>query len=281
MKLNTDSLTALSTILPVVGDFNFVLIGCGGTGSWLAPHIVRIAKILQDVHDQKISLTFWDDDLVEEKNIYRQNFCAAEIGENKAETLAGRYGQAWEMEITAINKRFTGLQNMNTYPYGRSVFVGCVDNNLTRQAIHNAAMRYPVWWLDAGNTKTAGQVCIGRWLEEDDRPFSLVSRTTWLPMPSLQFPIMLEKEKPRVDLEFDLNELSCAEMVMLDEQGFSINQMVASTAATILSNMFLSGELTYHCAHVSLEHGTQVIYNTPKVLRKYIRMIKEMRKETR
>jgi len=54
------------------------------------------------VHHLNVRLAFWDYDAVEEKNIFRQNFCEAEIGTNKAETLARRYGLAWGIEIIAV-----------------------------------------------------------------------------------------------------------------------------------------------------------------------------------
>src|SRR5574338_1106728 len=99
--LNEDALYARSILLPVVKDVTIHLIGCGGTGSWLAPHLARITKLLQEVHHLNVRLAFWDYDAVEEKNIFRQNFCEAEIGLNKAETLARRFGLAWGIEIIA------------------------------------------------------------------------------------------------------------------------------------------------------------------------------------
>ena len=105
--LNEDALYACSILLPVAKAVTIHLIGCGGTGSWLAPHLARITKLLQEVHQINVRLAFWDYDAVEEKNIFRQNFCAAEIGTNKAETLARRYGTAWGLEIIALPLPFS------------------------------------------------------------------------------------------------------------------------------------------------------------------------------
>src|SRR5215216_5986631 len=105
--LNEDALYACSILLPVVKSITLHLIGCGGTGSWLAPHLARITKLLQEVHHINVRLVFWDYDAVEEKNIFRQNFCEAEIGMNKAETLAHRYGTAWGLEIVALPISFS------------------------------------------------------------------------------------------------------------------------------------------------------------------------------
>src|SRR5512147_1359193 len=132
--LNEDALYARSILLPVVKDITIHLIGCGGSGSWLAPHLARITKLLQDVHHLGARLVFWDHDIVEEKNIFRQNFCEAEIGVNKAETLARRFGFAWGIEIIAIPVPFSRdamYRNNLGSRYGNSsmpLFVTCVDN---------------------------------------------------------------------------------------------------------------------------------------------------------
>jgi tRNA A37 threonylcarbamoyladenosine dehydratase len=51
--LNRDSLYARKLLLPLSDSTHLVLIGCGGTGSWLAPHLVRIAKLLVELHDRR------------------------------------------------------------------------------------------------------------------------------------------------------------------------------------------------------------------------------------
>src|SRR5215207_4786383 len=137
--LNEDALYARSTLLPVAKSITIHLIGCGGIGSWLAPHLARITKLLQEVHHINVRLAFWDYDTVEEKNIFRQNFCEAEIGVNKAETLARRFGIAWGLDITAIPVPFARdamYRNNLAARYGDSsmpVFITCVDNNKARQ----------------------------------------------------------------------------------------------------------------------------------------------------
>ena len=56
---------------------------------------------------ESFSALFVDPDFVERKNIPRQNFCDAEVGYPKAQTLAARYGLAWGVEIRAVNGRFS------------------------------------------------------------------------------------------------------------------------------------------------------------------------------
>ena len=77
----------------------FYLVGCGGNGSWLAPHLVRLARFLRETRQMKVHLTFIDPDVVEMKNVFRQNFGEAEVGGHKAELLALRYAASWGQSI--------------------------------------------------------------------------------------------------------------------------------------------------------------------------------------
>ena len=57
-----------------------VMIGTGGTGGHIAPHLYRLLYAL----DRPVKFILCDGDVVEEKNLVRQNFTAADLGENKA-----------------------------------------------------------------------------------------------------------------------------------------------------------------------------------------------------
>jgi PRTRC genetic system ThiF family protein len=276
--LNKDALYARSILLPVVKDINIHLIGCGGTGSWLAPHLARITKLLQDVHHVGVKLVFWDHDVVEEKNIFRQNFCEAEVGVNKAETLARRFGLAWGLEITAMNISFSKdamYRNNLGSRYGDSsmpVFITCVDNNKARQEAARTCSEIYCWWLDCGNLKTAGQVSIGRCLPpREPSPLRFPSMTTWTPLPSVQFPGVLQAEAESRKEEVDYSGMSCADMALIDEQGLSINHAIASTAAAMLMKLLVTKDLQHHCAYVSIDSGTTFVYNSSRILTHYLK----------
>ena len=280
MKLNKDSLNARILMLPVTKKTHLFLLGCGGTGSWLAPHVVRIAKLLTELQEE-VSVTFWDYDIVEAKNIYRQNFCRAETGMNKAAALAHRYGLAWGIPINVVEEPFVGKHAAlsgslgNFYRWDRNVvFMTCVDNNAARREVAKVCKNYPSWWMDTGNLKTSGQVSVGRELfEKESSPLRLPSVTTWTPPPSLQFPNIMRKTKEDIQ-DVDYTNMSCAELALVDEQGISINHSIASAAATLLAKMLLTRDLRYHCAYVGLEAGTQFVYNSPRVLRKHLKVAK-------
>ena len=64
-----------------------LLLGAGGTGGYVAPHLYRLMHTL----NRPVRINIVDGDLVEAQNLVRQNFCAADLGENKAKVLATRY----------------------------------------------------------------------------------------------------------------------------------------------------------------------------------------------
>ena len=108
------------------------LVGCGGTGSWLAASLVRLCRVLS-TKGKKARLYFVDPDHVETANVLRQCFCDAEIGLNKAKTLALRYSLALKMEVTAIAQPF--LTKWITPSYNTLILIiGCVDNANARQS---------------------------------------------------------------------------------------------------------------------------------------------------
>jgi PRTRC genetic system ThiF family protein len=277
--LNKDALYARSILLPVIKDITIHLIGCGGSGSWLAAHLARITKLLQDVHHLGVRLVFWDHDTVEEKNIFRQNFCEAEIGVNKAETLARRFGLAWGIEIIAVGVPFSRdvtYRNNLGAQYGDNsmpVFITCVDNNKARQDIAKACSENYGWWLDTGNLKTAGQVSIGRSLApREPSPLRFPSMTTWTPLPSVQFPGILQEEEKTQKEEVDYSGMSCADIALVDEQGLSINHAIASTAATMLMQLLVTRDLDYHCVYVTVKPSKAVpVFNSPGILTEYLK----------
>ncbi len=280
LQLNKDSLYARSLLLPVTKGTRLILIGCGGTGSWLAPHVVRLARLLREVHDQQVSVVFCDHDHVEEKNIFRQNFCEAEIGRNKALSLAQRYGHAWGIPIAAIDQRFSrAIATKNDFAPSyndqqTSVFITCVDNNTSRREVAKLCESWPIWWVDTGNLKTAGQVSVGRELfEKELSPLRLPSVTTWTPPPSLQFPNIMRDTSEEIQ-PVDYTTTSCAELALVDEQSISINHSIASVAASLLAKMLVTKDLRYHCAYVSLDAGTQFVYNSSRILRRHLKVRK-------
>ena len=104
--MNLDlSFARAAPVLP--REFNklkIFIIGGGGTGSYAAMAIARLAFELQRI-GKAVEITIIDPDRVESGNIPRSNFCAAEVGRFKAQTLAERITLAWGLEVSHINEK--------------------------------------------------------------------------------------------------------------------------------------------------------------------------------
>ena len=83
---------------------SIVVIGCGGTGSWLLPKLIKTINDAKrkDLLTEKFKLILVDADNIEDKNLVRQNFIGPEIGINKAEVMATRYGPHLDPSIEVI-----------------------------------------------------------------------------------------------------------------------------------------------------------------------------------
>ena len=269
--LNLDYVRASRLILPQYEALSLVLVGCGGTGSWLAPAVVRVARLLQETQSKKVGLYFVDPDIVEEKNVYRQNFCQAEVGQYKAETLAWRLGAAWGMEITSIAKTLKDAKDTminRFYARKATIMIGCVDRPSARNEIQYCLERESNgWWLDCGNEANTGQVLIGT---DDRKPkdaFSLPGFCSWLPLPSLQHPELVEE---RDSAAAEMPGLSCAEMALRDNQGLAINQRVAAEAADYLVRLLITKDLQKMATYLDLASGSaRSVYITPEVVGRY------------
>ena len=142
------------------------IIGAGGTGSFAAMAIARLCFEIERT-GKKVELTIIDPDRVEAGNIPRSNFCAAEIGRFKAQTLATRITMAWGLEIGYINEALNYEKHIepdrNSYKE-LTVLVGCVDNHAARTEIYRALKESnrnrfrevpKTWWIDGGNGKSS------------------------------------------------------------------------------------------------------------------------------
>ena len=235
------------------------LIGTGGTGSWLAPHVVRLARFLHEANGANVRVTFIDPDGVEPKNIFRQNYATAEIGVRKAETLALRLGSAWGIEIRVHPLRFD--KKMVELQYGDvGVLIGCVDNAPARKSIADALSHQGqgwnggsyssespplphLWWLDCGNGENTGQVLLGstgspKILRYAFPHYPECTYCVHLPAPHLQHPDLLEPHPAEIETCAEQPGASCADLAWTGDQSPSINSMVANIAAAYLWRIF-------------------------------------------
>jgi PRTRC genetic system ThiF family protein len=273
--LDLSYLEALPLVTYDYRQINVIMVGLGGTGSWLAPHAARVVKQLVD-RGRSVKLIFIDHDIVEPANVDRQNFCLAEVGLHKARVLALRYGLAWGLDITAITQPFDLDGKMpDISAWGTlNVFVGCVDNARARQALaymlHKNAKdsELPkIYWLDCGNTRDNGQVLLGSVPGEGDMSalayaFDLPGVCTCLPGPDMQDPSLLVA-RPE-ELAGAADAMSCEAMAQANAQSLMINQQIAAVAADYLLRLLVTGNLKKFQTFVDLPSGTvRSTYITP------------------
>ena len=150
-----------------------VMLGAGGTGGYVAPYVFRLLHML----DRPARFVVCDGDIVEPKNLDRQNFVPADLGENKARVLAERYSTVLGMETEYVPSFIEKLPDLmeliepkewelNPYSTKRTkemvLLLGCVDNNKTRQLCHQAFHQSEeLIYIDSGNGKYTGQVVCG------------------------------------------------------------------------------------------------------------------------
>jgi PRTRC genetic system ThiF family protein len=246
-----------------------VVAGCGGIGAYMVQHIGRLMKVLYD--DQRgVNLVLADPDVVEEKNLGRQLFCDAEVGQPKAIALARRYGQAWGLNTMAFEGEYS--ESLLLDDMDLAIIVGCVDNAAARVTLHETLQRNPdritphalptVWWLDCGNAKDTGRVCLGSAYSEGQVRGAFVGKrqAIALPSPALQYPTLLIPQKD----ELPGAQMSCAELQMANIQSLNINAAIAVQAADMLTRLLITGDLKrYQCA-VNLASGSvKSFYCTP------------------
>ena len=279
------SFARAAVVLPRAAErIKIYLVGAGGTGSYTAHHLARLVFELKET-GKTVDLIIIDPDCVERGNIPRSNFCQAEIGRFKAQTLAERLSAAWGLEIAYANEKLGYEKHIkadkDSYRQ-MTIIVGCVDNHSARGEIHRcleeAESYYSsdapnTWWIDGGNGKFSGQVLIGSTVKKckAEDCFTTASICKKLPAPSLFHPELLEIQEPPARREETERRLSCPELVRLGEQSLNINSRVAVEIGEMLTQLLLTNSLRRFASYFDLESGTsRALYTTPDAIAKAI-----------
>ena len=215
-----------------------VMLGAGGTGGYVAPYMFRLLHML----DRPARFVVCDGDIVEPKNLDRQNFVPADLGENKARVLAERYSTVLGMETEYVPSFIEKLPDLmeliepkewelNPYSTKRTkemvLLLGCVDNNKTRQLCHQAFHQSEeLIYIDSGNGKYTGQVVCG---------VRRNGRTIRKSIGGVH-PEMLK------DTDLFPSEISCAEAAQEDPQSIVANVTAATAVLIMVYNILTHGE---------------------------------------
>ena len=221
-----------------------VMLGAGGTGGHIAPHLYRLLYAL----DRPVRFIICDGDIVEEKNLVRQNFTQADLGENKAKTLAERYSAVFGLEAEyspsfietedALSKLLTPqvwYENSEYTHYHTHcirelvILLGAVDNNKSRQLCHRVFHQAKeLIYIDSGNGEYTGQVVCG--IRRSGR--------TYYPPIGMVYPDVLE------DTDKFPTELSCAEASVSAPQSMAANITAATAVVDMVYNILALGDST-------------------------------------
>jgi molybdopterin/thiamine biosynthesis adenylyltransferase len=276
---------------------NIFVIGGGGTGSRLIPLLSQFMRSIT----RGLSPTGWvesptiwliDDDIVEAKNLLRQNFIKTDIGKHKAVVLAERYSRAYDTDIIplvmrvgndnselvrAIKTVLTGknptIQTDVIDLITKSIVISCVDSASARRSILNSfvprkakqseyAPHYGAFFIDAGNEDNFGQVNFFH-------PVIMALRETYDCLSDEQkfpkligsiadieyIPMDLRYYRDMVDTE---STASCADL----NQTLAINALMATTIIGIVQNFYYRKSFTHNCVRLSLDGANSTEYNT-------------------
>ena len=224
-----------SAVRPV----KIVMLGAGGTGGHIAPHLYRLLYAL----DRPVRFIICDGDVVEEKNLVRQNFIPADLGENKARVLAERYSTVFGMEteyVPGFVEDEDQLKSLlepkvwqdNCWPpreitREQVILIGAVDNNKSRQLCHRVFYQSrELIYIDSGNGEHTGQVVCG---------IRSGGRTMYRPIGTVYPDVLKETDKFPT-------ELSCAEASVSAPQSIAANITAATAVVDIIYNILALGE---------------------------------------
>lgn len=216
-----------------------VMLGAGGTGGHIAPHLYRLLYALE----RPVRFIICDGDVVESKNLVRQNFIPADLGENKARVLAERYSTVFGMETEYVpsfvesEDRLKELLEPRTtysqyYPHTviseeQVILIGAVDNNKSRQLCHRVFYQArELVYIDSGNGEYTGQVVCG---------IRSGGRTLYRPVGAVYPDVLKETDKFPT-------ELSCAEASVSAPQSIAANITAATAVVDIIYHILAEGE---------------------------------------
>ena len=227
-----------------------VLIGCGGTGGFVAEALCR----LYTGRDAMIVLV--DHDRVEHHNLLRQNFQMEDVGRFKSEALAERLAGKFRRPVGYSTRPFQqdpegGYPGI--IPHEQTLMIGCVDNAAARAEMDRALdlRSRGCWLIDAGNGRNWGQVLTGN---RSIRNYSAHnafygSSCGVLPSPAMQRPDIL------VPAPGEQRDVDCAAALDLHDQDPMINQTMAMLVMQMVLRM-ATGRCSWMSLYLDLELGT-------------------------
>ena len=234
------------------------IVGCGGTGSYLIQNLARLLKVKRENYD--INLYLYDADVVETKNLIRQNFSNKDIGRSKAEAMAAKVSGGFQVPAVAYTKYIESetdvlemlkvSQSVHHFP----VIVGCVDSMQCRKIIDSGMKmwgnyNFKAVWIDSGNEEFFGQVIVNSVGGDSLEIFSKETSAEegYFNLPSF---VDIAPELFTGNLQ-KTSEISCAEHALENVQNIGANIFSSTILFMVLNNLICgtgisSGEIKFN-----------------------------------
>lgn len=265
-----------------------MVIGAGGTGGRLIPLLTQFLRSITREYNpagwlETPTVYIVDDDIVEAKNLMRQNFIEPDIGKSKAAVLAQRYGRAYGINVIPILKRIESNDSINSIFNSAGLdrndgtgimYILCVDSVKARKDILKILKNIgggdsnrSAFVIDAGNENNFGQVKFFNMssmvfadnrVKEDflKRPIPpmlpAVVDISCIPFPHNHYENLTETPSSTAV------PVSCADL----DQTLAINALMATTIMGIVQKFYFVKPFMFNEISISLEGDGFTTFNT-------------------
>ena len=246
-----------------------VMLGAGGTGGHIAPHLYRLLYALE----RPVRFIICDGDIVEEKEPCTAEFHTGGFRRKQGKGAGGRYSSVFGMETEYVpefiesGERLLSMLRARTFPTGPYwhsptvkelvILIGAVDNNKSRKLCHEVFYKLDdLIYIDSGNGMHTGQIVCG---------IRSGGRTFYRPV-GAAFPEVLQ------DTDKFPTELSCAEASVSAPQSIAANITAATAVVDMIYNILTVGEtrvrqITFATGSVNMRATLQKIKKKGSVKR--------------
>lgn len=242
------------------------VIGAGGNGSQVLTQLARIDHALRKLDHIGLHISCYDDDIVTDANLGRQLFSKADLGMNKSVVLVTRinqyFGSSWKAYPIKFDKTIP-LTARNS-----NITITCVDSVSARKNIEKLItpsskitkaknlnglrettepFEKPYYWMDLGNSQSAGQFVIGT-LCAIKQP---KGNEAIQPIGGLA--TVFEKYPDFRTQKTKSTGPSCSLAEALQKQDLFINSFLVQAAMATLWKMFREAKIDHHGAFINLK----------------------------
>ena len=232
-----------------VHPITVALIGCGGTGSLVAPRLARLDYVLKELGLPGLYMTVYDGDIVEKNNVGRQNFNKNDIGDYKAANIVEKINLSYGLDWDCRNEYVQDIPQAN-------IIISCVDNVKFRNIVHKkfrtkhsggrSDYNTNYYWLDCGNGKDFGQVVLGTFADIKQPQKSIYDCQGSLPTV-----IDIYGKLSQYDTKEAQGIDGCSMAESLAKQDVFINDEIAIQAVKIVQQLVRNYRISYHGAVVN------------------------------